>query len=47
MTCRTCRHAVSRPSVLAHGWVLWCSLHSTLAVRLCGSYEREPGADDE
>lgn len=45
--CRHCKHAEGRASMLAGGVVVWCALHRTVPTRVCGDWEREPGADDE
>lgn len=45
--CSHCRHSEGRASMLAGGYVIWCALHRTVPVRVCGDWEREAGADDE
>ncbi len=45
--CRHCKHAEGRASMLAGKVIVWCALHRTVPVRVCGDWEREPGADDD
>jgi hypothetical protein len=46
MTCQSCTHSESRPSMRAGAVVLWCALHKRLAERACGDWCRYPGAEE-
>jgi hypothetical protein len=45
--CKHCRHVriIWRPA--GQYEIKWCELKSAAAVKTCGEYDREPGADDE
>lgn len=46
MTCRACTHSIGRAGDWSLPPVLWCTRHRTAAVRVCGDWQREPGADE-
>jgi hypothetical protein len=47
MTCKSCTHAQSRPSIRAGEVVLWCARYLTVPQRVCGDFERYPGAEND
>lgn len=45
MNCRYCRFAEG--DLVGNEKILWCWLHSRVALEVCDRFEREPGADDD
>lgn len=45
MNCRSCRFAEG--DLVGNENILWCWLHSRVALEVCDRFEREPGADDD